>query len=209
MVNFTTSMALLAGLTFTIGTFTWTTGADDPTKVMEAVQAPPTLTESTSTTIDLISGPVLGSSSLTTRYPLPRYQGRRLNNTDLIESIDWVTTGLAKTLTLVDLIRDRSTEDGYGPICCSRPARAGCQRHLDSDLMITTVTPEGRTVHYQPEPITGLRSGDYEALMELLSNTYLYRLVNMASEYTARIPHLFVDRAERDHVSDLYLIDLP
>jgi hypothetical protein len=72
-----------------------------------------------------------------------------------------------------------------------------------------TVTPEGRMVHYQPEPITGLRLGDYEALMELLSNTYPYRLVNMASEYTARIPHLFVDPAERDHVSDLYLIDLP
>jgi hypothetical protein len=33
-------------------------------------------------------------------------------------------------------------------------------------------------------------------------------LVNAASEYAARIPHLFVDPAECDHVSDLYLIDL-
>jgi hypothetical protein len=106
MVNFTASMTLPAGLTFMIRTFTWTTGADGPTEVMEAVQAPPTPTESTSTIVDLILGPVLGSSSLTTRYPLPRYQGRRLNNTDLIESIDWVTMGLAKPLTLVDLIRD-------------------------------------------------------------------------------------------------------
>jgi hypothetical protein len=32
--------------------------------------------------------------------------------------------------------------------------------------------------------------------------------VNAASEYAARIPHLFVDPAECDHVSDLYLIDL-
>jgi hypothetical protein len=31
----------------------------------------------------------------------------------------------------------------------------------------------------------------------------------MTSEYTARMPHLFVDSAERDHVSDLYLLDLP
>jgi hypothetical protein len=34
-------------------------------------------------------------------------------------------------------------------------------------------------------------------------------LVNAASEYAARIPHLFVDPAKRDHISDLCLIDLP
>jgi hypothetical protein len=45
--------------------------------------------------------------------------------------------------------------------------------------------------------------------MEHSSNTYPYGLVNMASEYTTRIPHLFVDPTERDHVSDLCLIDLP
>jgi hypothetical protein len=91
---------------FTTGTFTWTTGVDGPAEVVEAVQAPPVPTGSTSTTVDLISGPVSGSSSSTTRRPLPLYQGRRLDNSDLIESIDWVTTGLAETLTLVDSIRD-------------------------------------------------------------------------------------------------------
>jgi hypothetical protein len=45
--------------------------------------------------------------------------------------------------------------------------------------------------------------------MEHSSNTYPYGLVNAASEYVARIPHLFVDPAERDHVLDLYLLDLP
>jgi hypothetical protein len=34
-------------------------------------------------------------------------------------------------------------------------------------------------------------------------------LVNAAFEYAVRIPHLFVDPAKRDHVSDLCLIDLP
>jgi hypothetical protein len=86
---------------------------------MEVVQAPPVPTESTSTSVDSILGLLLGSSSPTTRRPLPRYQERHLNNSDLIEYIDWVTVGLAKTLTLVDLIRDQSTEDGYGPICHS------------------------------------------------------------------------------------------
>jgi hypothetical protein len=74
--------------------------------------------------------------------------------------------------------------------------------------MITT-TPEGWTVHYLPVPATGLRSRDYEALMEYSINTYPYRLVNAASEYTSRIPHLFVDPIERYRVPDLRLIDLP
>jgi hypothetical protein len=96
---------------------------------------------------------------------------------------------LAETLTLVDSIRDRSAEDHH-----SRPARAGCQGRLDPNLMIT-VTLEGRTIH--------------EALTEHSSDTYPYGLVNAAFEHTARIPHLFVDTAERDHILDLYLIDMP
>jgi hypothetical protein len=137
------------GTAFTIGMFTWTTGAEGPTEVVEAVQAPLAPTESTSTTTDSILGPLSGSFPLTTRRPLPRYQGRRLDNTDLIESIDRVTMSLDETLTLVDLIRDRCVEDGYGPTCRSRPARAGRQRRLDPDLVITA-TPKGRTVCYQP-----------------------------------------------------------
>jgi hypothetical protein len=202
-VNFPASMVLLAGLTFTIGMFTWTTGADGPAEVMETVQAPPAPTESASTTADPISGPVSGSPPPTTRRPLPRYQGRRLDNTDLVESIDRVTMNLAETLTLVDSIRDRSSEDRH-----SRPARAGRQRRLDPNLVITA-TPEWRTVRYRPVPVTGLRSRDYKALTEHSPNTYPYGLVNTTSEYAARIPHLFVDPAERDHVSDLYLINLP
>jgi hypothetical protein len=45
--------------------------------------------------------------------------------------------------------------------------------------------------------------------MEHSPNTYPYGLANAASEYTTRIPHMFVDLAERDHVLDLCLIDLP
>jgi hypothetical protein len=45
--------------------------------------------------------------------------------------------------------------------------------------------------------------------MEHSPNTYPYGLVNAASEYAAYIPHLFVDPAERDHASNVCLIDLP
>jgi hypothetical protein len=115
IVNFPASMVLLEGLTFMIRMFTWTTGADGPAEVIEAMQVSPVTTESTSTMTDSIPRPISWSSLLTTHRLLPRYQGRRLDNTDLIESIDRVTTGLAKTLTLVDSIRDRSVKDGYGP----------------------------------------------------------------------------------------------
>jgi hypothetical protein len=111
MVSFPTSMVLSMGLKFTIGTFTWTTGVDGPAESVEAVQAPPVPTESTSTTADSISGLVSRSLPPTTHRPLPRYQGRRLDNADLIESIDQVITGLAETLTLVDSIRDRSIKN--------------------------------------------------------------------------------------------------
>jgi hypothetical protein len=45
--------------------------------------------------------------------------------------------------------------------------------------------------------------------MEYSPNTYPYRLANVASEYVTRIPHLFMDPAERNHVSGLCLIGLP
>jgi hypothetical protein len=50
MVNFPAFMVLPARLMFTIETFTWTTSADGPAEVIEAVQAPPAPTESASTT---------------------------------------------------------------------------------------------------------------------------------------------------------------
>jgi hypothetical protein len=45
--------------------------------------------------------------------------------------------------------------------------------------------------------------------MEHSPNTYPYGLVNMASEYTAHIPYLFMDPTECNHILGLCLIDLP
>jgi hypothetical protein len=162
-----------------IRTFTWTTGVDGAVEVMEAVQAPPVLTKSTPAPADSILGLLSRSSSPATRRFLPRYQGRRLDNFDLIESIDRVTAGLAETLTLVESIRDQSAEDCYGPIhhhLTERPTQASHQRHLDSDMVIMA-TPKGRMVRYRLAPIIGLRSMDYEALTEHPSTVYPYGLV--------------------------------
>jgi hypothetical protein len=46
----------------------------------------------------------------TTCRPLPRYKGRVIDNTDLIEAIDQVGHKLSQTLTLVDSIQNQSTE---------------------------------------------------------------------------------------------------
>jgi hypothetical protein len=45
--------------------------------------------------------------------------------------------------------------------------------------------------------------------MEHPFTIYPYRLANTTSEYMVRVSHLFMDPAERDHVSDLFLLELP
>jgi hypothetical protein len=45
--------------------------------------------------------------------------------------------------------------------------------------------------------------------MEHPSTVYPYGLANMTSKYKVHVPHLFMDPAEHDHVSDLFLLELP
>jgi hypothetical protein len=104
MVIFPASMEVPAGFTFTVGAFIWTTGGTNTVAVaMEVAQASP--------------APMMTTSSLASPLPvtcrsLPCYPRRQIDNTDLLESIDWVGFGLADTLALVDSIRDWSAEDG-------------------------------------------------------------------------------------------------
>ena len=112
MVIISGSMATPNGLTFTIGQITWTTGFDDfiaMTTEEARIQSASTTASSASamapTMVDL--APTMPASSLatpTTRRSLSRYKGRQIDNTDLLDSIDQVSTKLAKTLALVDSI---------------------------------------------------------------------------------------------------------
>ena len=118
MVIIRGSMATPNGLTFTIGQITWTTGSDDfiaMTTEEAWIQSVSTTASSASamapTMVDL--APATLASSLATpitHRPLPRYKGRQIDNTDLLDSIDRVGTKLAETLALVSLIQSQPNE---------------------------------------------------------------------------------------------------
>jgi hypothetical protein len=63
------------------------------------------------TTLDIaLTTPAMAPTTPTTHRPLPRYKGRTIDNTELIEAIDQVGHKLSQTLTLVDSIQNQSTE---------------------------------------------------------------------------------------------------
>ena len=100
--------------------------------------------------------PASSSATPTTHRPLPRYKGRQIDNTDLLDSIDWVSTKLAETLALVDSIQNQPTEQVTTTHNRStRPARASRPARLGTDLMVTS-TLEGHSVRRRPAPATGL-----------------------------------------------------
>jgi hypothetical protein len=83
---------------------------------------------------------------------LPCYQGRKLDNTDLIDSIDRLGGKLSFTLALVDSLQEQFTEqnsNGYNR--STRPARATRFQWLGTDLVVTS-TPEGRSARPRPRP---------------------------------------------------------
>ena len=104
MVIIPGSMAMLNGLTFTIGQITWTTGSDNfIAMTMEEAQIQSTSTTASPasamapTMLDLAPTTLASSSATpTTRRSLPRYKGRQIDNTDLLDSIDRVGTKLAE-----------------------------------------------------------------------------------------------------------------
>ena len=118
MVIISGSMATPNGLTFTIGQITWTTGSDnfiamttEEAQIQSASTTALPASATAPTTLDLaLATPASSSATPKTRRSLPRYKGRQINNTDLLDSIDRVGTKLAETLALVDSIQNQPTE---------------------------------------------------------------------------------------------------
>ena len=130
-------MAMPNGLMFTIGQITWTTGSDDSiamiteeariqsasTTASPASATAPTMMDTAPTTMDLAptmvhlapTTPASSSATPTTRHPLPRYKGKQIDNTDLLDSIDRVGTKLAETLALVSTIQSQPNEQVTTP----------------------------------------------------------------------------------------------
>ena len=75
--------------------------------------------------------------------------------------------------------------------------------------MVITDTLEGRTAWCRPLHATGLRLADYEVPMDNPSKPYPFGLEGAGSAYQNIIHHLFIDHTERNHIDDLYMIDLP
>jgi hypothetical protein len=73
---------------------------------------------------------------------------------------------------------------------------------------VVTATPEGRTVRLRPVLKPSLSLFEYQVLTEDCQ-AFPYGLKNAAFEYAYRTPHLFMGPTKRDHVSDLYFLDLP
>jgi hypothetical protein len=208
MVIIPDSAAGVDGLTFTVGQITWTTGVNSftiaATKVVQIQSASTTSSSATALTTlaTTLTTPAMAPTMPTTRQPLPRYQGRTIDNTDLIEAIDQVGHNLSQTLTLVDSIQNQSTEQvslhhnrSTQPVQVHRPTR------LDIDLVVTA-TPKGCMVRLCPVPTPGLR-----LLMEDCQ-AFPYGLENATFEYAYHTPHMFMGPTERDHALDLYFLDI-
>ena len=157
------------GLTFIVGQITWTTGFDDfiaMTTEEARIQSASTTASSASamapTTVDLASAtPASSSATPTTHRPLPRYKGRQIDNTDLLDSIDRVGAKLAETLALVSLIQNQPNEQVTTTHNRSTQlAQASHPTRLSTDLVVTS-TLEGRSVHRRPAPVTGLWLSKY------------------------------------------------
>ena len=80
------------------------------------MDAAPTTMDLAPTTVHLApTMPASPSATPTTCHPLPRYKGKQIDNTDLLDSIDRVGTKLTETLALVSTIQSQSNEQVTAP----------------------------------------------------------------------------------------------
>ena len=142
MVIILASATMTEGLMFTVGQITWTTHDGClTTTTLEETQIQSGATEEmvpiTPTTVvtTLRAGP-----------PLPRYKGKRVDNSDLLEALDRADHKLLEASNLVDLISrkpDQASALNFSDF--HRPTRVTTHERLGTSLTITSTTM-GRTV---------------------------------------------------------------
>ena len=142
MVIIPASAAVAEGLTFTVGQITWTTHDGGlTTTTLEETQIQSGVAEA--------KVPITPTTVTTTpkaRPPLPRYKGKRVNNSDLLQAIDRANHKLLEASNLVDSISCKPDQAPTSNFFDShRPTRVTTHERLGTSLTITSTT-EGRTV---------------------------------------------------------------
>ena len=103
MVHFVGSSSFpQPGQIFMVGSISWIINVDGDGEIIEPVQIDSTPTTPAPATADPISEPPPRSSSPTIHRPLPRYPRKRIDNDDLIASIDQVGQKLTDYLSIAE-----------------------------------------------------------------------------------------------------------
>ena len=137
MVIVSASAAVAEGLTFTVGQITWTTHGGG-------------LTTTTSEETQIRSGTTAASIPITptpsTRPPLPRYRGKKVDDSDLFRALDRADLRLLEASDLMGSILRKPDQAASTNFFDSyRPTRVITHEQLETSLTITS-TPAGRSV---------------------------------------------------------------
>jgi len=142
MVIVLASAAVPEDLTFTVGQITWTTHGGG-------------LTTTASAETQIRSGATAASAPTTltpsTRPPLPRYKGKKVDGSDLFRALDRADLKLLEASRLVDGISrhsDQAAPTDFFNSC--RPTRIITHERLGMSLTITS-TPSGRSVELKAD----------------------------------------------------------
>jgi len=196
MVIILASAVVVEGLTFTVGQ--WTTRAVGlTTMVLEENQIQPEAAEvevpTTSTTTTFASTTL--STTPTSRPPLPRYKGKRIDDSDLLEAIDRANHRLSEVSDIVNSISDQITKTA--PLDChdsARPTRATSHERLGTSLAITA-TSEGRIIRFKATPLDGcLPHGLSNAADQVSCYTrWLFKMIDLSPRQPIRPARRFVN----------------
>jgi len=143
MVIVPASAAVPEGLTFTVGQIAWTTrGGGLMTTVSEGTQMQSGMMSALTTRMPAPS----------TRPPLPRNKGKKIDCSNLLQALDRANSKLLKASQLVDGISRQPDQAALADSFNShRPTRVVTHERPGTSLTITS-TPSGRSVKLEANP---------------------------------------------------------
>jgi len=166
MVIVRASAAVPEGLTFTVGQITWTTRGGGLTT---------TVSEETQIQSGMTLPPTTRMTAPSARPPLPRYKGKEIDCSDLLQALDRADSKILEASQLIDGILRQPGQAALADFFNShRPTRVVTHERLRTSLTITS-TPSGRFVKLEANP----------------EEDYPCGLNNLASLYSRHVQSLF------------------